>query len=76
MGRMFCSHVMYSLSNAWSLKGLLCVGLTVTLLFSHHVFHFSSTDGKYWILMKRRIINTTVRLSAKQKAWKKATCCY
>lgn len=56
-----------------SLKDLLRVGSSVTLLSPCRVFHFSSTEGKCWILMKRTMINTTVRLSAKQ-AWEKATC--
>lgn len=41
---------------------MLYVGFTVTRHFSHDVFHFSSTEGKCWILMKRMIIDTTVRL--------------
>lgn len=51
-----------SLPPAWTGTALGQPGFTITLQFVLYVFHFSSTEGESWILMKRMIINTTVRL--------------
>ena len=66
------------LCNVFIVKCIKCERLVCSMLdllgpFYFHFMYFycSSTEGKYWILMKRMIINTTVRLSAKEKAWKR-----